>query len=144
MKFSPSLHALGHRWISTFPGLHKAVASHQGQGFIPWAMPHTFPLTNPCNTLFSLLALTSKPLFSKQPFKDINLPLLQTTHWMSTSILPYIDLLSNPVIFHSLHMAEPSKNTFINLFIHNLCHSAQLIIKPRKGDKREERQEEEG
>ena len=30
----------------------------------------------------------------------------------------YIDSLSNPVVLHSLYMAEPSKNTFINPFVH--------------------------
>ena len=60
-----------HRWIFTLPVLHKAVAS-QGQGFIPQAMPHAFPLTNPHHTpllcTILLACLTSKPLFFKQSF----------------------------------------------------------------------------
>ena len=48
-----------HRLISTFQGLHIAVASRQCQGFIPLAMPHAFPLTTPAihsyNASFSLL-----------------------------------------------------------------------------------------
>ena len=56
---------VGHRRISDLPGLHKAVASRQGQGFIPRETPHAFPLTHPRHTL---LNLKSKPLFFKQSF----------------------------------------------------------------------------
>ena len=68
--FMPLSCGLGHRRTSALLGLHKAVASRQGQGFIPRATPHAFPLTNPHHTLLSctilLICLTSKPLFFKQ------------------------------------------------------------------------------
>ena len=56
----------------------------------------------------------------------INSPLTRPAHWVTTSALPYIDPLSNHVILHSLHMAEPSENTFINLFVQtlSLCTTA--------------------
>ena len=39
----PSSYGLSHRRISALLGLHKAVSSPQGQGFIPRAMPYVFP-----------------------------------------------------------------------------------------------------
>ena len=63
---------LSHRQTSTLEGLRIAVASSQGQGFIPWATPHAFPLINPCHSLLSYTILlacqTSKPLFFKHSF----------------------------------------------------------------------------
>ena len=56
----------------------------------------------------------------------INPLLPRPTHWAPTSTLPYVDPRSNRVILHFLHMAEPSEKTFINLFVHILCHSTQL------------------
>ena len=59
--------------ISDLPGLHKAVTSRQGQGFILRATPNAFTLTTLRHTLLSctilLACLTSKPLFFKQSFK---------------------------------------------------------------------------
>ena len=53
-------------------GLHIALASRQTQEFIPRAISHAFPLTNPRHSLLSwtilLACLTSKPLFFKHSF----------------------------------------------------------------------------
>ena len=64
-------------------------------------MPHAFHLTN---SRHSLLSCT---------IHGINLPF----HSLPTECLPahfYIDTLGDPILLHSLHMAEPSENTFIN------------------------------
>ena len=44
----------------------------------------------------------------------------------TTSTLFYIDSLGNAVILHSLHMTDPSENTFINDFVYALRHSPQF------------------
>ena len=49
----------------------------------------------------------------------------------SARTLSYLDSLSNPVILHSLHMAEPSENNFItlhNCLIHAFKTSSTLLI----------------
>ena len=56
----------------------------------------------------------------------ISPPLLRPTNRVRTSTLSYLDLLSNPVVFHPLHMAELSEMTFINLLIYTIRHPAQL------------------
>ena len=98
---------IGHRYISTLPGLHKVVASLQGQEFIL--------LTNPRHTLsctILLACLTSKALFFKQSFSvPIHLFRGLPTERLTTHSL------SNPFVLHSLHIAETSENTFINLFV---------------------------
>ena len=70
--FMPFSCGLGHRRISILPGLHKAVASRQGQGFILQATRYAFPLTNPRHTLLSytilLACLTSKHFFFMEFF----------------------------------------------------------------------------
>ena len=85
-------------------------------------MPHVFTITNPpihsllCRIL--LLCLTSKSLFFKHSFLiSIHLFCSLPIKQLYTSIHSYIDPLSNPVILHTLHMAEPSENTFINFVI---------------------------
>ena len=92
-----------------------------GISFIPQVKTHTFLLTSPHYTLPSctilLACLTSKPLFLLAFLHGISPPLPQPTHWTTTSKLPYIDPLYNPVILHFLHMAETSENASIN-FIH--------------------------
>ena len=47
-------------------------------------------------------------------------------HCATINTLPYINLLSNPVILYSLHVAEPSENTFIKFFFHTLRYSTEL------------------
>ena len=112
---------LGHRHISSFPGLHKSVASCQGQGFI-----HTFLLTNPRHTLLSctilLACLTSKHLFFKQSF----VVSIHLFHSLSTERLPVLSpsqtllaILLFSILFHR-------ENTFINLFIYTIHHPARL------------------
>ena len=67
-KFSPLCPLscrLGHRRTSTLQGLHVAVAFRQGQGFIPRATPHAFPL--------------KPPPFTPIPDHSLCLPDIQTT-----------------------------------------------------------------
>ena len=103
---------LGHRQNSIPRGLHIVVGSHQTQGFIPRATRHAFPLVN-----HSICLPEIRTSFLQAVLHRISPPLSQLTHLTTTSTLPYTDPLSNLVILHSLHMAEPSENTF--------CHSAQ-------------------
>ena len=83
------------------------------------------PLTNPHHSLLSctiLLAyLTSKALFLKHSFTVSS----HLFHGLPTEQL-LAHSLSNPITLHSLHMAVPMENTFINLFVYPLHHSAQL------------------
>ena len=52
---------------------------------------------------------------------------LLTAHFRrNTKLTPYIDLLNNPAILHSLHMAVPSENIFVNILVHTLRRSTQL------------------
>ena len=95
-------------------------------------MPHAFLLTNSCHTLLSctilLACLISKFLFFKQPL-TVSIHLLRNLPTATTSIVPYKDPLSYPVIFHSLHLAEPPENT-LTLFItlHNsLIHAFRTL-----------------
>ena len=101
--------------------LLTAVACRQSQGFIPRATPHAFPFTNPRHTLLSctilLACLTSKPLFFRQSF-TVSIHFFRGLPIERLPAYPYIDSLSNPVVLHSLHMAESSENTFINLLVH--------------------------
>ena len=83
--------------------------------------PHALPLTNPHYTLLSCTifhaCLTSKPLFFKQSFTvSVHLFRGQPTEQLF-AYSSYINPLNNPVIFHSLHMAEPPESTFINPFV---------------------------
>ena len=97
----PPFHVFIRPWHLT------TIASYQGQGFTPWATPHTFPnfpLTNPCYTLISctipLAFLTPKSLFINQSswYQSTS---LRPTHWATTSTHSYIDPLSNPVVLPS-------------------------------------------
>ena len=114
--------SLDHRWISTLhKGLHKAVSSHQGQECIPPHQPSPYtPIMHKSPWLPDI-----QTFFLSAVLHSINPPLPRLTLWATTSTLSHIDPLSNLVLFHSLHMAEPSKNT-INLFIHTLHHFTQL------------------
>ena len=106
------------------------MASRQNQGFIPLEKAYTFPLTNIRNTLLSctilLACLTFKPLFFKQSF-TVSTHLFRSLPTERLSTFPYIVPLSNPVILHSLHIAETSENIFINPFVHTFRHSAQHL-----------------
>ena len=53
---------------------------------------------------------------------NFNSPLL----YLTTYTLPYINPPTNPIILHSLHMAEP-KQSFINPLTY---HSVYLIVSP--------------
>ena len=102
------------------------IVSRQGQGFIPWAMSHTFPLTNLCHTLLSCTILlacpTSKPLFFKHSF------IVSIHLFPSLSLRDYQHLLSNPAILTTWpnHWKTPSTTPFINL--HNyLIHAFRTL-----------------
>ena len=59
---------LSHRQTSTLQGLHIAVTSWQGQGFITQATAYAFPLTNPHHSPSLLDIQTSFPyLFCSLP-----------------------------------------------------------------------------
>ena len=93
-------------------------SSHQGQGFIPWAAPHAFPLTNPHHSLQSytifLACLTSKPLFLKYSF----MVLIHLFPGLPTVQLPvHFPTLLAVLSLYPFHIGEPPKNTFINPFI---------------------------
>ena len=125
---------LGHRWISTLPGLHKDVASHN-YGISSRSRVHS-PGSAPCIPSHKLPPYT--PIMHHSPclhdiqaslqtvLHGISSPVSQPTHCATTNTHSYIDPLSNPVILHSFHMAEPLENTFINLFVYTLHHPAQL------------------
>ena len=98
------------------------MASCQDQCFIPWAILHAFlPSYTPIMHHSSFLP-DIQTSFLQSFLHSINPPLLWPTYSVTTSTLPYIDPLSNPVL-HSLYLAEPSENTFINIFVHTLCYS---------------------
>ena len=44
----------------------------------------------------------------------------------TSNSLPHVNTFSNPIILHSLNMAEASMNTFISSFIYPLRHFTQL------------------
>ena len=108
-KIPPLCHLngrLGHKRTSTLQRLHIAMASCQGQQFIPLATPHSFPLTNPCHSPLSwtllLACLKSKPLFFKHFFAlSIHLFHGLPTEWLPAHSLGY------PIPLHPLHMTEP-------------------------------------
>ena len=89
-------------------------------GYAPCIPPHKPP---PYTIL--LACLTSKPLFFKKPF-PVSINLFRCLPNERLPALSYIDSLTNPTILHPLQMAEPSENTFINLFVYTLRHPAQL------------------
>ena len=99
----------------------------------PQAAPHAFFLTNPRHTLLSciilLACLTFIPLLFKQSFMvSIHLFLgLLLSDYQHTPLHRYIDSLSNPIVPHSLNIADPSENTFINAFVQHFRNSSQLF-----------------
>ena len=125
---------LGHRRISALPGLHRAMASQNynissrsrvhPSGKAPYIPPHK-PLPYTPIEHHSLCLPDIQTSLLQVILHDINSPLPRPTHWTNTSTLSYIDSLGNPVIFHPLHMAEPSEITFINLFVHTFRHSVR-------------------
>ena len=82
--------------------------------------PHKPPLFTPITHWHHIQASLFKLLYG------INSPLPRLIYWATTCTIPYIDPLTNLVILHSLHMAEPSENAFINTFVHSLRHSTQI------------------
>ena len=110
---------LGHRRTFALQGLHIAVAtqncgissksrvnSRDDAPRIPPHKPRTFtPVIH-----HSLCFLDVKTSFLNPSFTvSIHLFLSSTYPLSDYSTLLYIDPLSNPVILHSLHMAEPSR-----------------------------------
>ena len=89
------------RSISSNSGVHSpGYASHAPRN----------PTVHSCQTI-PLASLTSKPFFF---FLSLSIPL----RYQSTS--SSADLLNesmHPHFFHSLHVAKPSENTFINHFV---------------------------
>ena len=59
---------------------------------------------------------TSFLFFFEQSF-TLSIHLFRSQPTERLSAHPYIYPLSNPIIFHSLHTAEPQENTFIDPFI---------------------------
>ena len=121
---------LSHRETSPLQGLHIAVASYQGQGFIPWATSHAFSLTNLCHSLLSctilLACLKSKPFFFKHSF--------------TVSIHPFCCLPTEQLSayslgnLHPLHMAEPMEHILINLhnFLIHAFRTLSILLIPSK------------
>ena len=109
--------------LPPFKGISSRSRVHP-PGNVPCILPH-----KPRHTLLSctilLVCLTYKPLFFKHSF-TVSIHLFQGLLTETSSTHSYIDPFSNPVVLHSLHMAKPSENTCINLFVHTLRHSAQL------------------
>ena len=102
---------LSHRWTSTLQGLHIALASYQGQGFIPWGITHAFLLTNLHHSLLSwtilLACLTSSPLFFKHSF----MVSVHLFHDLPTEQLPAHSptyYLGNPIPLCLLHCRTSS------------------------------------
>ena len=121
----------GYNWISTLPGLHKAMEFHNYKISLR-SRVHT-PGYTLCIPSHKPLPYT--PIMHHSPclpdiqtslfqagLHVINPPLLQPTHCAATSTFSYINPLSITVILPPFHMAEPSDNTFINLFIYILHH----------------------
>ena len=132
---------LGHRWISPFQGSIRlwrltAMVSRQDQWFIPRAMPHAFPLTNPRHTLLlctiPLACLTYKPLFFKQSFTvSIHLFRSLPTEWLPAHSILSLSILSTwpnhwrtPSIFSSTTFVTP----------HNSLPSSPSPFPPRGHD----------
>ena len=69
--------------------------------------------------LFKSMKLQSfdRPAETDVVLYGIDPPLLWPTYWASTSILHYIDPLTNPIILHSFHMVEPSSILSFNIFV---------------------------
>ena len=94
-------------------------------GFTPCIPPHK-PTIHSYYASFSLLARHPNSFFLNCPSQ------YQST---SSKLKPLSDYLHTPqhrpfyntcVILHSLHMAKPSENNFINPYVHPLHHSAQF------------------
>ena len=133
--FIPLSCGLGHRQTSALQGLQIAVATDNCSisskskdhlpGNVPRILPHK-PLSYTPIMYHSTCLLDILPFFLEAFLHGINPSLPRATQWVTTNTLPYIYPLSIPLILHSLHMVEPSENTFINLFVHNLRYSTQL------------------
>ena len=115
---------LGHKQTSTPQGLPIAVATLiYGTSSKSWVQgdapripisqtpPYT-PVMHHFPWLFDI-----KTTFLQPVLHNISPPRPEPTHWATTRTLPYIELLSNPVIFHSLH---------INPIVHPFRHPTQL------------------
>ena len=133
--FMPLSYGLGCRQTSTFQELHIAVATYNC-GTSSKSRIHS-SANNLCIPPYKPSPYTSimhhYPCLAdiKTPFRQAvlystNPSFIQPTHWATTNTLSYIDPFNNPVILHSLHMAESLENNFINLFIYTLHHSIQL------------------
>ena len=125
-KFSPLCPLscrFGHRQISN-EGLHIAVASHQGQGFILQATLHAFPHTNPCHSFLSctifLKVLHSSNSSLLQPTSILLCKLsLQSYHPPSSSH----GQTTGEHLYQSFHL-PPSSLCNTPLFMHSgLCPS---------------------
>ena len=137
---NPSLYTLlgcglGHRRASTLQGFHIAVATPKCDissklRFHPLGNAPCIPLHKPPPYTpvmhHSPCLLYIQTSFPQAILHGINPPLSQPTQWATTSTLSYIDPLSSTVILHSIHIAEPSENTFINPFMYTLCYSTQF------------------
>ena len=114
----PLSRRLGHRQTST--GLHITVATdHWHHAKVRGSSPglcsmhslsqnhaiHSYPAP------FSLLAWHPNLFFFNSPSRN------QSISSAATSTLSYIGSLSNPIILHPHHMAEPPENTIINSFV---------------------------
>ena len=109
--------------------------SRHGQGFIPPAMPHAFPLTNPLPSLLSctilLACLRSKPRFLKHSF-TISIYLFRA---LPTERLP-AHTLGNFIILSTRpnHQSTPSSLLSFNPFVtpHNslirACGTLSLLL----------------
>ena len=116
-------------------GLYLAMATHNcgilsksrvhSPGNAPCFPTHKFPSYTPIMHHSPCLHDVQTP-FLQAVLHSINPPLPWPTHLATTNTLPYINALNNPINLHSLHKAELSANTFINLFVHTLHHSTQL------------------
>ena len=129
--FMPLRCGLDHRQTSTLQGLHISVAIHncvfslKSRRHLSGDAPGK-PPTNSYLESFSLLARHPNLFFFKQSFM-VSIHLFCC---LPSERLPghsHIDPISNTIILHSFHMAEPSENTFINPFVHPFRHSGQLL-----------------
>ena len=106
---------------------HNCGISSKSRVYSPCNAPYTPPHKPPKYIPIMLLAsLTSKPFFLQLVFPQYQSSSSSVYQWTTTSTIPYINPFNNPAILYSLHMAEPSENTFINIFVHSFPHSTQL------------------
>ena len=98
-------------------GQTDRLPSFMGFFMVRSSSPGLHPMHSPClpdiKTSFFLFEQSSRSQFNTSA-ADLLSDYLHTP--------PYIQLLDNPIVHHSLYMAKPSKNIFINppSFIHHL------------------------